>query len=71
MLGLVTATIRSILLVQTIPTVCGTHRFRLEIGLFGVSELEFSASGEAAEAHVQFLLYVMKLLRYLGAALLV
>jgi len=51
--------------------VCGTHRFRLEIGLFGVSELEFSASGEAAEAHVQFLLYVMKLLRYLGAALLV
>ena len=62
------------LVTATIPTVCGTHRFRLANRVvLGVSELEFSASGEAApaaEAHIQFLLYVMKLLRYLGAALL-
>ena len=53
---------------------CGTCQFCLEIGCLGVLELDFSASGEAApaaEAQIQFSLYVMKVLRYLGAALLI
>ena len=51
---------------------CGTVSFCLEIACLGVLELNFSASGEAApaaEAQNQFSLYVMKVLRYLGAAL--
>ena len=52
---------------------CAEHvSFCLEIACLGVLELNFSASGEAApaaEAQIQFSLYVMKVLRYLGAAL--